>query len=214
MTCGCRGIWSIWSWSIPTSSRPPRRTTIRRSPARSCGPGRASTSPSTASRRSSPAAPRWSCRTGMTRQPRLRHLLDGAADPAGGRPPAGGDLGDRAGRRRGHAADGLRLRLRLERRRLHAVAAAVHLLPGRRVRRVLPVVPRDRRRGQRQRLEARQEAVPDRRLRRVRRHHGACEEDRLRRAGSRPARSSSSPTARSGSRSPASSPRWSRRSST
>ena len=37
---------------------------------------------------------------------------------------AGGDLGDRAGRRRGHAADGLRLRLRLERRRLHADARA------------------------------------------------------------------------------------------
>ena len=55
----------------------------------------------------------------------------------------------------------------------------VHLLPGRRVRHVVPVLPRDRRRGQRQRLEARQEAVPDRRLRRVRRHHRACEEDRL-----------------------------------
>ena len=61
---------------------------------------------------------------GHDRQPRLRHLLDGAAHPARGGPSAGGDLGDRAGRGRGHAADRLRLRLRLERRRLHAVARA------------------------------------------------------------------------------------------
>ena len=117
---------------------------------------------------------------GHDREPRLRDLLDGAADPAGGRLPAGGDLGDRAGRRRGHAADGVRLRLRLERRRLHAVAEPVHLLPGRRVRRDLPVVPGGRPRGQRQRLEARQEALSDGRLRRLRRHHGERQEDRLR----------------------------------
>ena len=117
------------------------------------------------------------------RQPRLRHLAPMVPrillEEGHG---AGRDLGDRAGRGRGHAADRLRLRLRLERRRLHALAEPVHLFPGRRLRRVVPVVPRDRRGGQRQRLQARQEALPDGGLRRVRRHHGACEEDRLRRA--------------------------------
>jgi hypothetical protein len=65
-----------------------------------------------------------------------------------------GHLGDRTGRGRRRAAARLRLRLRLQCRCLHAVAAPVHLFPGRRLRRLAAVLPRDRQPRLGQRLEA------------------------------------------------------------
>ena len=78
-------------------------------------------------------------------QPRLRHLGQRAAHPARGGPARRRHLGDRAGRRRRRAAARLPVRLRGQRRGDHALAAAVHLLPGRRLRRLAAVVPADRR---------------------------------------------------------------------
>ena len=64
-------------------------------------------------------------------QSRLRHLGPRAARAARGRPPRRRHLGDRAGCRGRRAAARLPVRLLGQRRGDHALAAAVHLLPGR-----------------------------------------------------------------------------------
>ena len=104
-------------------------------------------------------------------QSRLRHLGARAARPARGGPPRRGHLGDRAGCGRRRAAARLPVRLLGQRRGDHALAAAVHLLPGRRLRLLAAVVHADRPGRQRQRLAAGGQAARDRRLRRLRRHH-------------------------------------------
>ena len=73
----------------------------------------------------------------------------------------------------------LPVRLRVQRRSDRAIAASVHLLPGRRIRHVAALLPADRPIRLRQRLQARRASACDRRRRRLRRHHGAGEEDRL-----------------------------------
>ena len=65
-------------------------------------------------------------------EPRLRHLGARAARAARGRPPRRRHLGDRAGCGGRRAAARLPVRLLGQRRGDHALAAAVHLLPGRR----------------------------------------------------------------------------------
>ena len=95
------------------------------------------------------------------RQHRLRHLRQRAAHPDRGRPARRGDLGDRTGRGRRRAAARLPVRLRLQRRGDRALAAAVHLFPGRRLRHVAAVVPADRPRRLGQRLQARRAAACD-----------------------------------------------------
>ena len=141
-------------------------------------------------------------------QYRLRHLGQRAAHPHRGGPPRRRHLGHRAGCRRRRAAARLPVRLRLERRGDRAVALPVHLLPGRRLRCLAPVLPADRPGGLRQRLQARRPPACDGRRRRLRRHHGARAAHRLLRLSSRPAaglaiesgRAARSPTrARSGS---------------
>ena len=183
MTCACRGIWSTSWWSIPTSGRRRRRSTIRRSPARSCGRWSSFNLAEHGVEKVVARRAAMELQAGMTANlgfgicsmvPRI--LLEEGHPRAVTWAIEQGAVG-------GMPLTGLRLRLRLERRRLHALAAAsspTSRAAGFDV--TVPVVPRDRRRGQRQRLEARQEAVPDRRLRRLRRHHGAREEDRLRRS--------------------------------
>ena len=130
-------------------------------------------------------------------QSRLRHLGQRAAHPARGGPARRRHLGDRAGCRRRRAAAGLPVRLLGQCRGDHAVAAAVHLLPGRRLRLLAAVVHADRRRGQRQCLASRGQAACDRRLRRLRRHHHAREADRVQRLlhGRRQARDRRRPAA-------------------
>ena len=64
-------------------------------------------------------------------QSRLRHLGQRAAHPARGGPARRRHLGDRAGCRRRRAAARLPVRLLGQCRGDHALAAAVHLLPGR-----------------------------------------------------------------------------------
>ena len=118
-------------------------------------------------------------RDGRCREHRLRHLGQRAADPHRGRQARGGDVGDRAGRRRRRAAARLSVRLRLQRRGDRPVAAPVHLFPGRGLRHVAALVPADRPRRLRERLEARRPSACHRGRGRVRRHHGARQEDRL-----------------------------------
>ncbi len=103
----------------------------------------------------------------------LRHLGQRAAHPARGRPARSGHLGDRARRGGRRAAAGFRFRLRRQRRRDRTFAQSVHVLPGRRVRRGVAVVSADRPRRQRQRVQARRQALSHGRLRRLRRHHHA-----------------------------------------
>ena len=74
----------------------------------------------------------------------LRHLRPRAARAARGRPPRRRHLGDRAGCRGRRAAARLPVRLLGQRRGDHALAAAVHLLPGGRLRLLAAVVHADR----------------------------------------------------------------------
>ena len=83
------------------------------------------------------------------------------------------------GRGRRRAAARLQVRLRLQRRGDHAFAASIHLFPGRRLRCFAAVLPADRSRRFGERLEALGQAACDGRRRRLRRHHGAREEDRV-----------------------------------
>ena len=73
----------------------------------------------------------------------------------------------------------LRLRLRVQRPGDHSFAGAVHLFPGRRVRPVHAVVPRDRSRGVGQRVAPLGPAARHGGLRRLHRHHRAREAHRV-----------------------------------
>ena len=113
------------------------------------------------------------------RRARLRHRGERAAHPDGGAVARRGHLGDRAGGGRWCAPARFRLRLRGQCRRHRALAQPVHLFPRGRLRCRAALLPADRPAGQRQRLEARLQAVSDRGLRRLRRHHDACAQARV-----------------------------------
>ena len=78
-----------------------------------------------------------------------------------------------------HPPARFQVRLRLQRRGLRRLAPPVHLFPGRRLRLLAAVVPRDRQGRLGQRLAPCGHAAPHSRRGRLCRHHGAGTEDRL-----------------------------------
>ena len=172
--------WSTTSWSTRTRCRPRRPPTTRPSAARSCGPTTASSCRSGARRRSSPGAPRWSCAPASRGQPGLRHLGQRAAHPARGG----------AARRRspGSIEQGAVGGVPLLGFAFGCAANADAIVPspnqftyfqgGGFDVALLSFLQIDRQR-QRQRLEARRQALPDRGLRRLRRHHHARAQARV-----------------------------------
>jgi propionate CoA-transferase len=113
------------------------------------------------------------------RQPRLRHLGHGAAHPARGRPPQAVTWAIEQGAVGGMPLTGFAFGCASNADAfVPSPQQFIYFQGGGFDMAFLSFLEVDRR-GQRQRLEAGQEALPDRRLRRLRRHHRACAQDRL-----------------------------------